>query len=63
MSIQGAAIPFQILRDHAPIISLIEGKEITIKSKEITRLYKLSSGVVQNKNNTIEILVDSAEEL
>lgn len=64
VNIKGAAIPFQVLNHHANIVSLIEGKEVNIETQDGTRHnYKVSSGVLQNQNQVLEILVDTAESI
>jgi F-type H+-transporting ATPase subunit epsilon len=53
---------FQVLKDHAPIISTLEGGIVYIvdlEGKEIQ--YVISSGVVEVKMNKIILLADSVK--
>jgi F-type H+-transporting ATPase subunit epsilon len=53
---------FQVLKDHAPIISTLEGGIVYIvdlEGKEIQ--YVISSGVVEVKTNKIILLADSVK--
>jgi F-type H+-transporting ATPase subunit epsilon len=53
---------FQVLKDHAPIISTLEGGTVYIvdlEGKEIQ--YVISSGVVEVKTNKIILLADSVK--
>ncbi len=61
VKLPGASGSFEVLMNHAPIIStLIEG---TIKVKEANGLltnFEIKGGVVEALNNNIIVLVDSA---
>jgi F-type H+-transporting ATPase subunit epsilon len=51
---------FQVLKDHAPIISTLENGTVRIvdqENKEIT--YEISGGVIEVKANKIILLADS----
>ena len=53
---------FQVLKDHAPIISTLEGGTIYIvdlEGKEIQ--YVINSGVIEVKTNKIILLADSVK--
>ena len=51
---------FQVLKDHAPIISTLENGSVRMvdqEDKEIT--YEISGGVIEVKANEIILLADS----
>jgi F-type H+-transporting ATPase subunit epsilon len=48
---------FEILNNHAPIISVLTKGTIRIVTKEKEEKFKINSGVVECSNNTIQILV------
>jgi F-type H+-transporting ATPase subunit epsilon len=53
---------FQVLKDHAPIISTLEGGVVIIvdtDGKEIK--YTIDSGVIEVKSNKIILLADSVK--
>ncbi|MFA9389384.1 MAG: ATP synthase F1 subunit epsilon [Prolixibacteraceae bacterium] len=53
---------FEILKNHAPIVSSLEGGSIKIINKQKqTVLYTISGGVVECKSNKIVILANSGE--
>lgn len=55
---------FEILKNHAPIVSSLEsGKVKIIDSKKETLYYDISGGVVECKANKIVILANSGEKI
>jgi F-type H+-transporting ATPase subunit epsilon len=51
---------FQILKDHAPIISTLESGSVFIIDQEGTeKIYEISGGVIEVKTNKIILLADS----
>jgi F-type H+-transporting ATPase subunit epsilon len=51
---------FQVLKDHAPIISTLEkGPVIMVDHDGIETRYEISGGVIEVKTNKIILLVDS----
>jgi F-type H+-transporting ATPase subunit epsilon len=51
---------FQVLKDHAPIISTLEnGSVITVDQEGITKVFEISGGVIEVKANKIILLADS----
>ena len=51
---------FQVLKDHAPIISTLENgsvRMVDLENKEI--VYEISGGVIEVKANKIIVLADS----
>lgn len=52
---------FEILKNHAPIISaLIEG-ELRIQAAEGTKNFQITSGFVEGLNNNVTVLVEGAK--
>jgi len=51
---------FQVLKDHAPIISTLEnGPVIMVDNDEKETRYEITSGVIEVKSNKIILLADS----
>ncbi|HZX74603.1 MAG TPA: ATP synthase F1 subunit epsilon [Cyclobacteriaceae bacterium] len=55
----GADGSFQVMNDHAPIISLLKEGSVEYKSKESTQMIKISGGVVEVLKNKVIVLADS----
>ncbi len=49
---------FQVMNDHAPLISLLKDGVIEYKSKEATRQVKITGGVVEVLKNKVILLAD-----
>jgi F-type H+-transporting ATPase subunit epsilon len=51
---------FEILNNHAPIISTLEKGTIRVIDKDNIKLtFKVEGGIVENKNNRIIVLLES----
>ena len=51
---------FQVLKDHAPIISTLESGTVRIVGQENNEItYEISGGVIEVKANKITLLADS----
>jgi F-type H+-transporting ATPase subunit epsilon len=51
---------FQVLKDHAPIISTLESGPVILVSQEgIETIFDISGGVIEVKANKIILLADS----
>jgi F-type H+-transporting ATPase subunit epsilon len=51
---------FQVLKDHAPIISTLENGSVRIVDQENNEIiYEISGGVIEVKANKIILLADS----
>jgi len=48
---------FQILNNHAPIISVLSKGNIRLVTKEEELLFPINSGVIECSNNNIQILI------
>jgi len=60
VKVPGSKGSFEILNNHAPIISILEKGEVkVIDSNDKTDFYDISGGVVEVKQNNIIILAES----
>jgi len=51
---------FQVLKDHAPIISTLEkGSVITVDQEGFQKIFEISGGVIEVKANKIILLADT----
>jgi F-type H+-transporting ATPase subunit epsilon len=54
---------FQVLKDHAPIISTLEkGPVIIIEETGTEKRFEIEGGVIEVKSNKIILLADSVKE-
>ena len=61
VQVPGSKGSFQILNNHAPIISTLDpGKVRVIDKDDRTTFFDIGGGVVEVKNNHIMILAESA---
>ncbi len=52
---------FQVLKDHAPIISTLDAGPIIINDEQETEIrFEITGGVIEVKRNRIILLADSA---
>ena len=59
VQLPGVEGKFEILNDHAPIISVLtEGNIRVIDTNKKTELFKINSGVVEMQNNKIIVLAE-----
>ena len=58
VTVPGTVGQFQILRDHAPIISTLQNGKVKIKDKEGVKTFDIKGGVVENLKNKIVILAE-----
>lgn len=49
---------FQVMDDHAPLISLLKDGVVEYKSKEATKQVKITGGVVEVLKNKVILLAD-----
>ena len=53
---------FQVLKDHAPIISTLEnGSVIVVDQEDNEKIFNISGGVIEVKANKIILLADSVK--
>ena len=58
VTVPGTMGSFQILRDHAPIISTLEDGPVIIKSKTEEQIFNIKGGVVEVLKNKIIVLAE-----
>ncbi len=62
VTVPGAQSPFQVLFNHAPIVStLTTGKVKVETADDKTLLFSTTGGLVEVRKNNISILVETAE--
>lgn len=61
-SFPGADGSFQVLNDHAPLISLLKDGIVEYKSKESTRRLNITGGVVEVLTNKVIVLADGIQD-
>jgi F-type H+-transporting ATPase subunit epsilon len=54
----GADGSFQVMDNHAPLISLLKGGTVEYKSKETTQSLNITGGVVEVLKNKVVLLAD-----
>lgn len=59
VTVPGTLGSFQILRDHAPIISALEDGEVKVKSGKGEEIFNIKGGVVEVLNNKIIVLAEA----
>jgi len=59
VSVPGMSGRFQMLKDHAPIISTLLNGKVKIKDQEGVKEFDVKGGVVENLKNKIVILAES----
>jgi F-type H+-transporting ATPase subunit epsilon len=61
VQVPGSKGSFQVLKNHAPIISTLEQGEVKIiDEKNHTKFFTISGGLIEVKNNEIIILAESS---
>lgn len=58
VTVPGTIGSFQILKDHAPIISTLEDGPVIIKSKTSEQIITIKGGVVEVLKNKIIVLAE-----
>jgi len=59
VSVPGMSGRFQMLNNHAPIISTLLNGKVKVKDKEGVKEFDVKGGVVENLKNKIVILAES----
>jgi F-type H+-transporting ATPase subunit epsilon len=53
---------FQVLKDHAPIVSTLDaGSVIMVDSEGVEKIFEINGGVIEVKANKIILLADSVK--
>lgn len=58
VKLPGALGSFEILNNHAPIISALVKGEVRVKGAQGTQTFKINSGFVECLNNHVTVLVE-----
>ncbi|MGM0649104.1 MAG: ATP synthase F1 subunit epsilon [Bacteroidota bacterium] len=59
VQVPGTKFPFQMLKNHAPIISTLEkGKVRVVKNNDKEEFFDVVSGVIECHDNNIKVLVE-----
>ena len=62
VQVPGSKVSFEILRNHAPIISTLDqGKIKIVDVKGRTTYFEVDGGVIEAKNNKIIVLAETAK--
>ena len=59
VTVPGTSGSFQILRDHAPIISTLEDGQVIVKEVKGENIYNIKGGVVEVLDNKIIVLAEA----
>ena len=63
VQVPGSKGSFQILKNHAPIISTLEeGKIKIVDGKGTTSFFEIGGGVIEAKNNKIIVLAETTKQ-
>lgn len=60
VTVPGTVSGFQILFNHAPIVSSLEMGVVRVESDDSTKLFTITSGFVENQKNVTSIIVEEA---
>jgi F-type H+-transporting ATPase subunit epsilon len=60
VSVPGMNGRFQMLKNHAPVISTLLNGKVKVKDKDGVKEFDVKGGVVENLKNKIIILAESA---
>ena len=63
VTIPGTLGSFQILKDHAPLISSFDTGVIKVKKASVESFYTTSGGTVEVSRNSVLVLADSIEKI
>jgi len=58
VSVPGTLGRFQILKNHAPIISSLQAGKVKVEDGEGTKEFDVKGGVVENLKNNVVILAE-----
>jgi len=62
VTVPGSAGSFEILKDHAPIISTLEDGNVTIRINKEEQVVAIKGGVIEVLNNKITLLAEGVLE-
>jgi len=59
VKVPGANGSFEILNNHAPIVSTLEQGDVRVSSKKGETIFKIDGGILEMLDNKITILAES----
>jgi F-type H+-transporting ATPase subunit epsilon len=59
VSVPGTSGRFQLLKNHAPIISTLLNGKVKVRDKEGEKTFDVKGGVIENLDNKVIILAES----
>ena len=59
VQVPGASGSFEVLTNHAPIISILEKGDVTVRLLKEEQIFKIDGGVVEVLNNKVIVLAES----
>lgn len=62
VTLPGTQSSFQVLYNHAAIVSTLEDGKIKIKNDSEEKIFTTSNGFAEVNNNVVSVLVETAEE-
>ena len=62
VTVPGSAGSFEILKDHAPIISTLNDGDVIIRNAKEKEVIRIKGGVVEALNNKITVLAEGVIE-
>lgn len=63
VNVPGTSGSFQILKNHAPLVSTLEIGELRISIEDQKRYFAISGGTIEVLNNKVLVLADSVEDV
>lgn len=58
VTVPGSAGSFEILKDHAPIISTLDDGDVIIRNNKETEVIRIKGGVVEVRDDKITVLAE-----
>lgn len=62
VTVPGTLGSFEVLKDHAPIISTLEDGKVTVRTGQETQTFAIKGGVVEVKENKVVVLAEGLAE-
>lgn len=59
VKVPGANGQFQVLKNHAPIISTLSNGKVTVKTSTETKTFEVKGGVIEVLKNKVVVLAES----
>ncbi|MDW7694943.1 ATP synthase F1 subunit epsilon [Flammeovirgaceae bacterium SG7u.111] len=59
VKVPGSAGTFEMLNNHAPIVSTLARGEVRVKQKDGRKTFEIDGGLVEMRNNKVVILTEA----